>query len=142
MLNFLVALGILLQAASDKNTNVVETIHTALLKIADHNTNEVVLACCTAADSVREKEKNHDHLVTILAVIAKICEDHIESFEATSIMAVRQLTILVMKQHNEFDEIQIHTSNILVALGRRFSSLVSLLIFSVLPSFTPQRIET
>lgn len=127
----------LLQAASDKNTNVVETIRTALLKIADHNKNEVLLACCTAADSVREKEKNHDHLVTVLAVIAKICEDHIESLEATSIMAVRQLTILVMKQYNELDEIQIHTSNILVALGRRFSSLVSLLMFYVSLFYAP-----
>lgn len=113
----------LLQAASDKNTNVVEAIHTALLKIADHNTNEALLACCTAADSVAEK--NHDHLETVLAVMAKICEDHIRKIDGTSIVAIIQLTIRVMKQYNELDKIQLPTSNILVALGREHCVLVS-----------------
>lgn len=124
----LVALGTLLQTASDKNTYVIEAIHTSLLKIADNNTNEVLLACCAAADTVGEK--NHDHLATILSAMERICEDHIEKIDGTSIGAIIQLTVRIMKQNNELDKIQLRTSNILVALGRKHCVLVSF-IFSI-----------
>lgn len=120
---FLVALGVLLQTASDKNANVVDAIYTSLLKIADKNTNEVLLACCTAADNVGEK--SNDHLVTILNAMAKICEDHLQKLDGTSIAAIIQLAVRIMKQHNELDKIQLSTSNILVALGREHCVLVS-----------------
>lgn len=119
----------LLQTACDKNTSVVEAVHTSLLKIADNNTNEVLLACCSAIDNV--VEKNYDHLTIILSIMERICEDHIQKIDGTSILTIIQLTIRIMKQNNELDKIQLPTSDILVALGREHCVLVSLCNYSV-----------
>lgn len=112
----------LLQVTSDKDTNVIEAIHTALLKVADNNTNEVLLACCFALENFTEK--NHDQLMTVLRIMEKICENHIEKIDGTSIVVIIQLSIRIMKQYNELDKIQQPASDILVALGRGHCVLV------------------
>lgn len=120
---FVVALGKLLQTASDKNTNVVEAVHTSLLKIAERNTNEVLLACCSAVEN--PTDKNQENLLTILCIMERICQDHIQKVDGTSIAAIIQLSIQIMKQINEQDKLQQPASDIMVALGREHCALVS-----------------
>lgn len=120
---FLVALGMLLQTASDKNTNVVDAIHTSLLKIADNNTNEVLLACCSSVEHATDK--NHDNTKTVLTIMERICEDHIQKIDGASIVAIIQLTVRIMKENNEYEQVQQPASDVLVALGREHCVLVS-----------------
>lgn len=113
----------LLLTASDKSPNVVEAIHTSLLKIADNNTNEVLLACCSAVEHATDK--NHDNFKTVFTIMERICKDHIQKIDGPSIAAIIQLNVRIMKQDNEHEQVQQTASNVLVALGREHCALVS-----------------
>lgn len=117
----------LLQTASDKSPNVVEAVNTSLRKIADNNTNEVLLACCSAVENTAQT--NTDHVRVILSIMKKICEDHIQKIDDVSIVTIIQLCVRIVKQSNGYDPTQQLTCDILVALGREYHVLVSISCF-------------
>lgn len=113
----------LLRTASDKHPVVVEAVHTSLRKIADNNTNDVLLACCTFEENI--SQANPSHLAIVLSIMEKICQDHAEKVDGDTIITVINLGVQVMCQNNGCEQLQQPASGVLVAIGRLHYVLVS-----------------
>lgn len=115
---FLVVLGVLLETAADKEPSVVEIVNTSVRKIASKHTNQVLISCCDFGKSILKTNSNH--LVAVLVVMEKICQDYILNIDGDTILIVVEFSLEVMTQNTGFEPlVQMPASGILVALGRK-----------------------
>lgn len=112
------ALGTLLEAATDKNPVVAEKVNTSLRKIAEKHPNQVLLSCCRFGQHIQKTDSAH--LVAVLVIMERICQDRISSIDSDTIVLVIDFSIEVMTQNLSYEpQVQMPASEILVALGHK-----------------------
>lgn len=108
----------LLETAADKEVSVAEIVNTSLRKIADKHTNQVLISCCDFGKTV--SKTNSNHLVAILVIMERICQDNILKIDGETILIVVEFSLELMTQNHNYEPlVQMPSSGILVALGRK-----------------------
>lgn len=113
-----VVLGMLLETAADKDVSVAEIVNTSVRKIADKHTNQVLISCCDFGTTI--SKTNSNHLVAVLVIMERVCQDHIMKINGETILTVVEFSLSFMTQNSSYEPlVQTPCSGILVALGRK-----------------------
>ncbi|KAH1014351.1 hypothetical protein HUJ04_003198 [Dendroctonus ponderosae] len=112
-----VAIGVLLESLADTNAAVRVSVTTSLSKLAEKHPNQVLLS--SSEFCLKTPKSPNEHLGSILALMSRICCEHIIIIDGDTVLKLIDFAMKVMTGSPLHEPlIQMPASDILVALGR------------------------
>ena len=107
-----------MEALSDKNYLVSDTVNHSLRKIAKTYPNEVLKSCCQLSE--HHGKAYSDHLANVIRLMEDICLEYILDIDGDTVLIMINICVELMIQNASYEpHVQLPTSGVLVALGKK-----------------------